>query len=73
MAAVDAAATMAGKTKIDEYIAEWREETRPCDADLQAAVDGEVTAIDESYPADRVREMVRNGGWASGDSSSESP
>lgn len=73
MVAVDAAATTAGKTKTDEYIAEWREKTRPCDGDLQAAVDGKVTAIDESYSADLVRAMVRNGGWATGDSPSESP
>jgi hypothetical protein len=63
MLAVDAAATVAGKTNTDDYIAEWREETRNCDADLQTEVDGEVTRIDETYPPERVRAMVRNGGW----------
>lgn len=62
MVAVDGAATVAGKTKTDEYIAEWREETRPCGADLQAEVDGEVTRIDETYLPEQVRAMVRNGG-----------
>lgn len=64
MVAVDAAATVAGKTKTDDYIAEWREETRPCDDDLQAEIDGEVMRIDEVYTSDAVRAMVRNGGVA---------
>jgi hypothetical protein len=63
MVAVDASATVAGKTKTDDYIAEWREETRPCGQDLQEEVDGEVTRIDQEYEPEQVRAMVRNGGW----------
>lgn len=64
MVAVDGAATRAGKTTHDEYIEEWREETRPCGEDLQAEADREAARIEEDYPPDLVRSYVRNGGWA---------
>ncbi len=63
MVAVDGAATRAGKTTHDEYIAEWREETRPCGEDLQAEADREAARIEKDYPPDLVRSYVRNGGW----------
>jgi len=66
MVAVDGAATVAGKTTTDEYIAEWREETRPCGDDLQTEADQEAGRIDEAYPHDLIRDYVRNGGWAPG-------
>ena len=64
MVAVDRAATIAGKTTTDEYIAEWREETRSCGKDLQAEVDLEVTRLEEAYSQDLIRTYVNNGGWA---------
>lgn len=64
MAAVDRAATIAGKTTTDEYIAEWREETRPCGGDLAREVDLEIERIDADYPQDLIRSFVNNGGWA---------
>lgn len=64
MVAVDGAATVAGKTKADEYIAEWREETRPCGDELQAEADREAERIAAAYPPDLIRAYVRNGGWA---------
>ncbi|HUG31757.1 MAG TPA: virulence factor [Acidimicrobiia bacterium] len=64
MVAVDGAATVAGKTKADEYIAEWREETRPCSDDLQAEVDREAERVAEAHPPNLIRAYVRNGGWA---------
>lgn len=64
MVAVDGAATVAGKTKADDYIAEWREETRPCGDDLQTEADREAERIAEAYSPDLVRAYVRNGGWA---------
>jgi Virulence factor len=67
MVAVDGAATVAGKTTTDEYIAEWREETRPCGTDLQMEANLEVRRIDEEYPPDLLRAYVRSGGWASRD------
>jgi hypothetical protein len=64
MIAVDGAATVAGKTTTDEYIAEWREETRPCGPDLQTEADRVAGELDQGYPQTRLRELVRNGGWA---------
>lgn len=64
MVAVDRAATIARKTTTDEYIAEWREVTRPCGADLQAEVDLEAKRLDDEYPPDLIRDYVNNGGWA---------
>jgi hypothetical protein len=65
MTAVDRAATLAGKTTTDEYIAEWREETRPCGVDLQAEADLEAKRLDDAYPQELIRVYVNNGGWAS--------
>ena len=64
MVAVDGAATVAGKTTTDEYIAEWREETRPCGDDLETEADLEVKRLDGAYSHDLIRSYVRNGGWA---------
>lgn len=77
MIAVDAAATKAGKTSTDDYIAEWREEGRPCGEDLQSEVDEAVRLVEAAYPPDLIKSYVRNEGWAPGrepgDSASESP
>jgi hypothetical protein len=64
MVAVDRAATVAGKTTTDEYIAEWREESRPCGEDLDREADLEAKRIDEDYPQDLLASFVRNAGWA---------
>lgn len=64
MVAVDGAATVAGKTSTDEYIAEWREETRSCSDDLEREAELEVKRLDEAYTAQLIRSYVRNGGWA---------
>ena len=64
MTAVDAAATKAKKTSTDDYIAEWHEESRPCDEDLQKEVDQEIARLAEAYPADLIKTYVRDGGWA---------
>ena len=64
MVSVDAAATKAGKTSTDDYIGEWREESRPCGDDLQAEVDQEAMRITADYPSDLIKLYVRNGGWA---------
>ena len=45
MTSVDAAATKAGKTSDDDYIGEWREESRACGQDLQMEVDREAKQI----------------------------
>jgi hypothetical protein len=64
MTSVDAAATKAGKTSDDDYIGEWREESRACGQDLQMEVDREADNIAETYPSDVIKTYIRNGGWA---------
>lgn len=64
MVAVDSAATRAGKTTTDEYIAEWREETRPCSEGLGSEVDEETRRIEAAYPTALIKAYVRNEGWA---------
>ena len=64
MVAVDAAATNAGKTSDDDYIAEWREKSRTCGEDLHGEADREATNIASTYSSELIKTYVRNGGWA---------
>jgi hypothetical protein len=64
MVAVDRAATVAGKTTTDEYIAEWREETRSCGDDLESEVRIEAKRVDDAFPVELITSYVNNGGWA---------
>lgn len=66
MIAVDRAATVAGKTTVDQYVAEWREETRPCGPELQREADLEAKRLAETYPQTLIRSYIRNGGRAPG-------
>ena len=65
MIAVDRAAMVADKKKVDEYVAEWREVTRECGPDLDAEVKMEVERLNAAFPQSLIRSMIRNGGWAS--------
>ena len=60
--AIDRAATVAGLTSTDEYVAEWRRVTATCGADMPAAVAAESARLDEEYPPDRLERLVRSGG-----------
>lgn len=64
MIAVDRAAMIADKKTVDEYVAEWREETRECGPDLGAEVELEVERLTAAHPQGLIRELIRNGGWA---------
>jgi hypothetical protein len=64
MIAIDRAAMIADKKKVDEYVAEWREETRPCGADLQSEADLEAERIVAGHPQSLIRAYIQNGGWA---------
>jgi hypothetical protein len=61
-AAVDKAATVAGKKDMDEYLAEWRRVERPCSEDLEAEVAAEVARIEAAYPKERLRALTANRG-----------
>lgn len=62
--AIDGAATRAKKTSADDYLAEWREESEPCEVDLQEAVKARKRELEESFSPDLLRAHVRNEGWA---------
>lgn len=62
--AIDQAATRAGKTDADEYLAEWRDERTSCGDDLEAAVSQQAARLDEEFPQSVLDEYVRSGGWA---------
>lgn len=61
-AAVDKAATVAGKKDMDEYLAEWRRVERPCGEDLEAEAAAEAARIEEAYSKERLRALVANRG-----------
>jgi hypothetical protein len=63
-AAIDRAATRAGKTGEDDYLAEWREERSPCNGDLERVVNNAMDRIERQYPNDVLDARVRNEGWA---------
>jgi hypothetical protein len=61
-AAIDKAATVAGKKDMDEYLAEWRRVERPCGEDLEAEVSAEVARIEAAYDKTRLKALVANRG-----------
>jgi hypothetical protein len=60
--AIDAAAMSAGLFGTDEYLAEWRRETRTCGEELQAEVDAEVARLEQAYAHDRLEQLARSSG-----------
>jgi hypothetical protein len=63
-AAVDQAATLAGLSEMDAYIAEWRRTGRPCGADLESEVAAEVARIEQQYPRARLAALAAGLGIA---------
>jgi hypothetical protein len=62
--AIDRAAMRAGLAGTDEYLAEWRRESRPCGDDLEAEVATEVGLLESAYPAARLKALATAGGHA---------
>jgi hypothetical protein len=60
---IDRAATIAGLVGSDDYLSQWRRETKPCADDLAVAAGAEVERIHAEYPRDRVNRIVLNGGF----------
>jgi Virulence factor len=60
--AIDAAALRAGLFGTDEYLGEWRRETRPCGEDLDGEVAAEAARLEEAYPDEVLERLVRDGG-----------
>lgn len=62
--AIDGAATRAGMTDDDAYLAHWREERKPCGTDLEAAVAARKVELEDYFSPKRLKEYVRSGGQA---------
>ena len=61
--AIDAAAMRDGADSTDDYLAEWRRgDPVECGEDLEAEAAAKAAELEEDYPADRVRQLVENGG-----------
>jgi hypothetical protein len=59
---VDAAAMAAGLVGSDEYLGQYRQETRPCGDDLDREVAAEAARLDEELSPEVLRRLVRAGG-----------
>jgi hypothetical protein len=62
----------AGLVGSDEYLAEWRRETRECGPDLERAVNDEVARLEALLPPDELARLVGSQGRA-GMSDSDRP
>lgn len=60
--AIDAAAMRAGLIGTDEYLEEWRRESRPCGDDLETEVAEEADRLDGAYEDDVLQRLVRASG-----------
>ena len=64
--AIDAAAMHDGADGTDDYLSAWRRAAaEPCGDDLAAEAAARAAAIEAEYPADRIRQLVANGGRTS--------
>lgn len=63
--AIDTAAMRGGARETDAYLADWRKsEPEACGDSLQASADGRAAHLDAEYPPERLRALVKNGGFA---------
>ncbi len=62
--AIDRAATRAGLTADDDYLAEWRRESRQCGNDLAAEVMAEEARLLDRYGDEALAALVQSGGVA---------
>lgn len=65
--AIDRAAMRAGKGSSDKYLEEWRRVSRPCEGDLEAAMQAEATRLEAAFGDERLEAMIKAGGVAAGD------
>ena len=63
--AIDRAAMKAGKTGMNEYVAEWRQEAAECGDDLEAAAIEAAERIERDFDPHALSALVKNGGLAS--------
>jgi len=56
--AIDDAAMQAGLVGSDEYLEEWRRETRECDADLEREVNDEAERLEAMFPPEELERLI---------------
>ena len=61
--AIDRAAMRAGTVGSDEYLEDWRRESRPCSNDLEAEATAEAASLEERFPLQILNEYVMNLGY----------
>lgn len=63
--AIDAAAMRTGAAETDAYLAEWRKAAPySVDGDPQEVAASEAARLETEYDRDRVRDLIKNDGWA---------
>jgi hypothetical protein len=62
--AIDMAATRVGLIGSDDYLAEWRRETRPCGDDLDEEAAAEAHLLEQTYGDAALDVLIRAGGSA---------
>ena len=62
--AIDLAATRVGLIGTDDYLAEWRRETRPCADDLEAEAAAEAHRLEQTYGDAALDVLIHAGGTA---------
>ncbi len=60
--AIDRAAMRAGKGSSDQYLEDWRRETRACEGDLQAAAQTEAERLEARFSDESLERIVKAGG-----------
>jgi hypothetical protein len=60
--AIDAAATRVGLIGTDDYLAQWRRVTLPCEADLEAVAAAEAARLEAEFTDEALAGLVRAGG-----------
>jgi hypothetical protein len=63
--AIDEAAMEAGLAASDDYLNEWRRDTRPCGSDLESETAAEADRLEAFYSPEVLQALVRSGGVAS--------
>jgi hypothetical protein len=61
--AIDEAAMQAGLIGSDDYLAEWRRESRECGVDLADEVDAEAARLEAAFPPEELERLVSSGGF----------
>jgi hypothetical protein len=61
--AIDRAAMYAGLFGTDDYLTEWKRESRPCGDDIDLEVAFEVERIEEAFTSEVLSALWNNGGF----------